>query len=64
MYAITAGQDKMYELEYQIKKYEDSMNFMNYMLNKKFCKRIKSDKFKNIYRNFKYAINAVDRCSR
>ena len=56
MYAQTIGQDKIYELEYQIKKYEDSINFLT---NKKFYKKIKSDKFKNIYKNFKYSINAL-----
>jgi hypothetical protein len=56
MYVGTAGQDEMYELEYQIKKYENSINFLT---SKKFYKKIKSDKFKNTYKNFKYSLNSL-----
>lgn len=56
MYASNSCQDKMFKIESQIKKYEQEMNFIS---NKKFFRKIKSDKFKNVYKNFKYSINAL-----
>lgn len=56
MYAQTVGLDKMYELETQIKMHEEAMNVIS---NKKFCKKINSEKFLNVYKNYKYSINAL-----
>lgn len=56
MYAQTIGLDKMYALETQIKKHEEAMNVIS---NKKFCNKIKSEKFLNVYNNYKYLINAL-----
>ncbi len=56
MYTQTVGLDKMYALETKIKKHEEAMNVIS---NKKFCKKIKSEKFLNVYKNYKYSINAL-----
>lgn len=56
MYASNSCQDNIFKIESQIKKYEQEMNFIS---NKKFFRKIKSDKFKNVYKNFKYSINAL-----
>ncbi len=46
---------KVYYLESQIKEFENQMNFIS----NKFCKKVKSEKFKNVYKNYKYSINAL-----